>query len=67
VKNFGIDVFFLKLWCELICYFTDFYMDVGLKALLSCMLAIVKAVPLYAMEALEGRGCITPTHSCPRH
>jgi hypothetical protein len=26
-----------------------------------------KAVPLHAMEALEGRGGIAPTHSRPRH
>jgi hypothetical protein len=26
-----------------------------------------KAVPLHAMEALGGRGGITPTHSRPRH
>jgi hypothetical protein len=26
-----------------------------------------KAVPLYAMEALGGRGRIAPTHSWPRH
>jgi hypothetical protein len=26
-----------------------------------------KAVPLHAMEALGGRGCIAPTHSRPRH
>jgi hypothetical protein len=26
-----------------------------------------KAVPLHAMEALGGRGCIVPTHSRPRH
>jgi hypothetical protein len=26
-----------------------------------------KAVPLYAMEALGGRGDIAPTHSRPRH
>jgi hypothetical protein len=28
---------------------------------------IYKAVPLHAMEALEGRGGIAPTHSRPRH
>jgi hypothetical protein len=26
-----------------------------------------KAVPLHAMEALGGRGGISPTHSQPRH
>jgi hypothetical protein len=26
-----------------------------------------KAIPLYAMEALGGRGGIAPTHSRPRH
>jgi hypothetical protein len=26
-----------------------------------------KGVPLHAMEALEGRGDIAPTHSRPRH
>jgi hypothetical protein len=26
-----------------------------------------KGVPLHAMEALEGRGSIAPTHSRPQH
>jgi hypothetical protein len=30
-------------------------------------LPLIKAVPLHAMEALEGRGGIAPTHSRPRH
>jgi hypothetical protein len=30
-------------------------------------LQVKKAVPLHAMEALGGRGCIARTHSRPRH
>jgi hypothetical protein len=42
----------------LIFYFLNIMMWSDIKA---------NAVPLHAMKALGGRGCVAPTHSRPRH
>jgi hypothetical protein len=61
-------VFWDVLPCKIIVdnYFTRQYIPEDNSELYKSIKLKGKAVPLYAMEALGGRG-IAPTHSRPRH